>query len=115
MTRQLVMSALARTELADGVSNDTDLVAEVFGMLGLTRLVVTPRAVTHFGAALRHHRQSRTRTSVAWTYIKQTVRYGDDLAQRATDQAPARLDAPGCSPTCPSLQPRAPQAAALCI
>ena len=84
------MSALARTELADGVTNDTELVAEVFGLLGLTRLVVTPHAVRHFGAALGHYRQSRARTAAAWSYIRQTVRHGDEPAQRATDQ-PAEL------------------------
>ena len=80
VTRQLVMSALARTELTDGATNDTQLVAEVFELLGLTRLVVTPHAVAHFGAALEHYRQSRARTAAAWSYIKQTVHHGDEPA-----------------------------------
>ena len=98
MTRQLVTSALARTELADDVTNDIELVTEVFGLLGLTRLVVTPHAVVHFGAALGHYRQSRARTAAAWAYIKQTVAHGDEPAQRATDQAAEPTPNPNPNP-----------------
>ena len=104
MTRQLVTSALARTELADDVSDDSELVAEIFGLLGLTRLVVTPHAVAHFGAAIGHYRQSRARTTAAWAYIKLTVAHGDEPAQRATDQAAEPSPNPSPSPS-PSPSP----------
>lgn len=61
VTRQVVAQALGRSELADDTS-EADVVAEVYNLLGIGRLVVSSESVPYFMAAVHAFREQRTRT-----------------------------------------------------
>jgi hypothetical protein len=80
VTRQAVAQALGRTEVPEDMA-DADVVAEVYSLMGLNRLLVTPETYPYFVTAVRAHREQRKRTLAAWNVIKRLVyeaEEGDD-------------------------------------
>jgi hypothetical protein len=76
LTRQTLTQALGRSELPQGLS-DAETVAEVYSLMGLNRLLVTPESQPFFLSAVDAVRQHRARTLAAWGRIKEFVRHGD--------------------------------------
>eukprot|EP00965_Chrysotila_dentata_P165111 5452327-Pleurochrysis_carterae.AAC.1 len=71
-----VWQALARSDVPEEMS-DLDLVPEVYSLLGMGRLVVTPAAAAAFAPAVRAFREHRARTVAAWGFIKNFVMQSD--------------------------------------
>ena len=69
---QVVSQAMGRTELPESMS-DEDAVAEVYNLMGLNRLLVTPDSKSYLLDALRAQRSQRAKTLDAWSTIRDFV------------------------------------------
>jgi len=81
-TRQVVAQALGRTEVPEDMA-DTDVVAEVYNLMGLNRLLITDESKPFFVTAVRSHREQRARTLEAWEVIKRLVYESEDSVENA--------------------------------